>query len=347
MTKKIKIPFGNDLPVSFKLAVKNLDGTITPIRTSEVQNLVVRYGSSSPAQARQIDYTSDENFIYVFLDSTILKRGAIYSFYISGYRNGLDFSLNFINVIEVVTDSDDANYLDFVIDMQQVEYGGFFIGLKNYDETIRPYIEEAERATENANTSAANANASEEERKGNERKRIEAENAREEAEQVRQTHEAVRVSAEEERKSTFDALKSSVMLFLSNSKSQWGAWFDSVKVAWSTWFTNTSGEWSSFYQQAQSQDAAIQQAESERAANEEARVSAEESRELAEEMRKTTFETNESDRTNTFNTNEATRENTFAENENRRDEVVASAVANINKLGLSVLDGKLCVTFNQ
>lgn len=81
-----------------------------------------------------------------------------------------------------------------------------------------------------------------------------------------------------------------------------------------------------------------------------------------EQERESTFNTNESDRTDTFSTNEASRNNTFINseseraatfeaNEQRRDEDVAVAIAKTSEelygLGLSVVDGQLCVTFNS
>ena len=81
-----------------------------------------------------------------------------------------------------------------------------------------------------------------------------------------------------------------------------------------------------------------------------------------EQERESTFNTNESDRTDTFSTNEASRNNTFIKNESeraatfeaneqRRDEDIAAAIAKTSEkldgLGLSVVDGQLCVTFNS
>ena len=81
-----------------------------------------------------------------------------------------------------------------------------------------------------------------------------------------------------------------------------------------------------------------------------------------EQERESTFNTNESDRTDTFSTNEASRNNTFINNESeraatfeaneqRRDEDIAAAIAKtsgeLDGLGLSVVDGQLCVTFNS
>ena len=81
-----------------------------------------------------------------------------------------------------------------------------------------------------------------------------------------------------------------------------------------------------------------------------------------EQERESTFNTNESDRTDTFSTNEASRNNpfinneseraaTFEANEQRRDKDVAAAIAKTSEeldgLGLSVVDGQLCVTFNS
>lgn len=81
-----------------------------------------------------------------------------------------------------------------------------------------------------------------------------------------------------------------------------------------------------------------------------------------EQERESTFNTNESYRTDTFSTNEASRNDTFINNESeraatfeaneqRRDEDVAVAIAKTSEelygLGLSVVDGKLCVTFNS
>ena len=81
-----------------------------------------------------------------------------------------------------------------------------------------------------------------------------------------------------------------------------------------------------------------------------------------EQERESTFNTNESDRTDTFSTNEASRNNTFINNESeraatfeaneqRRDKDVAAAIAKTSEeldgLGLSVVDGQLCVTFNS
>lgn len=81
-----------------------------------------------------------------------------------------------------------------------------------------------------------------------------------------------------------------------------------------------------------------------------------------EQERESTFNTNESDRTDTFSTNEASRNNTFINNESeraatfeaneqRRDEDVSVAIAKtseeLDSLGLSVVDGQLCITFNS
>ena len=72
---------------------------------------------------------------------------------------------------------------------------------------------------------------------------------------------------------------------------------------------------------------------------------------LHEEKRAETFNTNESERNNTFKTNEHSRQETFETNEQRRDDDVAEAIAKTSEelegLGLSVVDGKLCVTFNS
>ena len=70
-----------------------------------------------------------------------------------------------------------------------------------------------------------------------------------------------------------------------------------------------------------------------------------------EKERDNTFNTNEESRTNTFNTNETERAATFENNEQRRDEEVAAAIARtsneLDGLGLSVVNGQLCVTYNS
>ena len=73
--------------------------------------------------------------------------------------------------------------------------------------------------------------------------------------------------------------------------------------------------------------------------------------ETHESERSNTFNTNEASRNNTFNTNESERAATFETNEQRRDEDVAEAIARTSEeldgLGLSVVNGQLCVTFNS
>lgn len=70
-----------------------------------------------------------------------------------------------------------------------------------------------------------------------------------------------------------------------------------------------------------------------------------------EQERESTFSTNEASRNNTFINNESERAATFEANEQRRDEDIAAAIAKISGeldgLGLSVVDGQLCVTFNS
>lgn len=72
---------------------------------------------------------------------------------------------------------------------------------------------------------------------------------------------------------------------------------------------------------------------------------------LYEEKRTETFDTNETERTNTFKSNEQSRQAIFETNEQRRDNDVAEAIASTSEeldgLGLSVVDGQLCVTFNS
>ena len=168
-------------------------------------------------------------------------------------------------------------------------------------------------------------------------------------EAIRQIQEAERVAAEAERKKTFDALKSSFVAFLSESKEQWGAWmtdvrqvwtswFDSVKESWTSWFADIKTEWQAFFAASKAHDGAIQQAEQERASEEakrqqqeQLRADAESNRALAEEQRISTFESNEQERADTFSQNESERDIAFkASEKNRADTFDANETERAN-----------------
>ena len=372
MTKN-KITEGNAFSLCINQAVwAEIGGEETPIPANELEDVHLYIGRG-PYKAQAIEYKvmASGDTLIAYIDHT-LKVG-MYSTWITAYCNGRRVASNCKEAFEIVS----------------------------FDENCSQSVNEVYvcPAIYLQGTTAAD-------------------------EAIRQMQEAERVAAEAERKKTFDALKSSFVTFLEESKEQWDAWiaevrqvwaswldsvnlswttwFDSVYQSWTSWFANVKNEWHAFFTASKAHDEAIQHAEQERASEEakrqqqeQLRADAESNRALAEEQRASmfesneqeradtfsqneserdiafkaseknrddTFDANETERANTFNTNEASRNDTFNTNESkraatfetneqRRDEDVAEAIARTSEkldgLGLSVVNGQLCVTYNS
>ena len=164
-----------------------------------------------------------------------------------------------------------------------------------------------------------------------EQERASEEAKRQQQEQLRVDAESNRALAEEQRASTFESNEQERADTFSQNESERDIAFK-------------AGE----KNRADTFDANENRRENTFSNNEQERVS---TFETHESERSNTFNANEESRNNTFNTNETERDATFKINEQRRDDDVTAAIARTSEeldgLGLSVVDGQLCVTFNS
>ena len=164
-----------------------------------------------------------------------------------------------------------------------------------------------------------------------EQERASEEAKRQQQEQLRADAESNRVLAEEQRVSTFESNEQErAETFSQNESERDTAFKASEKNRSDTFDANDSRRENTFNTNEQERERTFETNESKRAE---------------------TFNASESERTNTFESNEQNRQTTFEDNEQRRDDDVAAAIARTSEeldgLGLSVVNGQLCITYNS
>ena len=361
MTKN-KITEGNAFSLCINQAVwADLGADTTPIPANELEDIHLYIGRGPyKSQATEYKVMASGDTLIAYIDHT-LKVG-MYSTWITAYCNGRRVASNCKEAFEIVSfDEHCSNVVNEVYVCPAI----YLQGTTAADEAIRQ-MQEAERV------------AAEAERKKtfDELKASFVEFLAESKEQWTSWLDSVNLSWT----TWFDSVYKSWTTWFANVKTEWQAFFAASK-AHDEAIQQSEQERASEEAKRQQQEQLRADAESNRALAEEQRASTFESNEqeradtfyqneserniafiASEKNRADTFDANETERANTFNTNEASRNNTFNANESeraatfetneqRRDEEVASAIARISNeldgLGLSVVNGQLCVTYNS
>lgn len=357
-----KITEGNAFSLCINQAVwAEIGGETTPIPANELEDVHLYIGRGPyKAQATEYKVMSSGDTLIAYIDHT-LKVG-MYSTWITAYCNGRRVASNCKEAFEIVSFDDNCSN---VVNEVYVCPAIYLQGTTAADEAIRQ-MQEAERV------------AAEAERK----KTFEALKASFVAflSESKEQWDAWIAEVRQVWASWLDSVNLSWTSWFANVKNEWKAFFAASKAHDESIRQAEQGR-ATEEAKRQQQEQLRADAESNRALAEEQRASTFESNEqeraetfsqneserditfkASEKNRADTFDANETERANTFNTNEASRTNTFNANESdraatfdaneqRRDEDVAEAIARTSEeldgLGLSVVNGQLCVTYNS
>ena len=372
MTKN-KITEGNAFSLCINQAVwAEIGGEETPIPANELEDVHLYIGRGPyKAQATEYQVMASGDTLIAYIDHT-LKVG-MYSTWITAYCNGRRVASNCKEAFEIVSfDEHCSNVVNEVYVCPSI----YLQGTTAADEAIRQ-MQEAERVAAEAERKKTF------EALKDSFVAFLAESKEQWHEwmvKVRQVWTSWLDSVNLSWNTWFDSVYQSWTSWFANVKTEWQAFFAESK-AHDEAIQQAEQERASEESKRQQQEQLRADAESNRELAEEQRVSTFESNEQersdtfnqneserniafkeSEKNRADTFDANETERANTFNMNEASRNNTFNTNESeraatfetneqRRDEDVAEAIANLSNefdgLGLSVVNGQLCVTYNS
>ena len=372
MTKN-KITEGNAFSLCINQAVwADIGAETTPIPANELEDVHLYIGIGPyKAQAAEYQVMASGDTLIAYIDHT-LKVG-MYSTWITAYCNGRRVASNCKEAFEIVSFDEHCSQS---VDEVYVCPAIYLQGTTAADEAIRQ-MQEAERVAAEA----------ERKKTFDALKASFVAFLSESKEQwdawmseVRQVWASWLDSVKLSWTTWFDSVYQSWTSWFANVKSEWQAFFAKSK-AHDEAIQQAEQERATEEEKRQQQEQLRADAESNRVLAEEQRASTFESNEqeradtfsqneserdiafkASEKNRADTFDANETERANTFNTNEESRNNTFDQNETeraatfetneqRRDEDVAEAIARTSEeldgLGLSVVNGQLCVTYNS
>ena len=372
MTKN-KITEGNAFSLCINQAVwAEIGGEETPIPANELEDVHLYIGRGPyKAQATEYRVMASGDTLITYIDHT-LKVG-MYSTWITAYCNGRRVASNCKEAFEIVSFDDHCSN---VVNKVYVCPAIYLQGTVAADEAIRQ-MQEAERV----------AAESERKKTFDALKASFIAFLSESKEQwgawmveVRKAWASWLDSVNQSWTTWFDSVYQSWTSWFANVKTEWQAFF-AVSKAHDEAIQQAEQERESEEAKRQQQEQLRDDAERNRALAEEQRASTFESNEqeraetfsqneserdiafiASEKNRADTFDANETERANTFNTNEASRNDTFNTNESeraatfetneqRRDKDVAEAIERTSEelegLGLSVINGQLCITYNS
>lgn len=372
MTKN-RITEGNAFSLIINQAVwADIGAETTPIPANELEDVHLYIGRGPyKAQATEYQVMASGDKLIAYIDHT-LKVG-MYSTWITAYCNGRRVASNCKEAFEIVSFDEHCSQS---VDEVYVCPAIYLQGTTAADEAIRQ-MQEAERVAAEA----------ERKKTFEALKELFVAFLAESKEQwdawmaeVRQAWASWLDSVNQSWTTWFDSVYQSWTTWFASVKTEWQSFFDASK-AHDEAIQQAEQERATEEAKRQQQEQLRSDAESNRALAEDQRASTFESNEqeraetfsqneserdiafkASEKNRADTFDANETERANTFNTNEESRNNTFNTNESeraatfetneqRRDEEVAVAIAKLSNkldgLGLSVVNGQLCVTYNS